>query len=400
MIQKLNNSTPVEKCLPATSVISDDTPGLRFQVKWIDSVEQMKANAAEWQRLFEMAQRPNFCFAPSFLIPAFEHLNEQGARLLVVESKSLTNDEDQPVWCVVIPLVSKRMFRVPVTTMEIWKHEQCFDATPLLRRDCANEAMRAAIEFLVAEGVSWLSSDTISADGEFGQLWHDLVKQHGHGEFVRQAFDRACFRPMEDHEAFTKKHVSKSIRKNTRRLLRRIVEQGEFDVIDSDPNSDFEKLARQFLEVEASGWKRESGTALICNESTKRFFLDMVEASAQAGLIRFLSLELDQQPVAMLCDLYSDRHGFSYKTGFDEAYSNFSPGLLAEVLNIEKMHGYDVEYVDSCTEPDNNTMNRIWGDRLAFQKSIVSLKPGLAAWILKSLPIAKGLAQRFRKQDA
>lgn len=403
MIQKLPDcadvvsSTALLKSPSQHSDLELDSPELEFTGKWISDTDQMKAQVEQWRRLSETAVRTNFCFEPSFLIPAFEHLNEVDAKLLVIEAPQMADPTAAKVWCAVIPVMPKKIYHLPFTALEIWKHDQCFDCTPLLRKDCAEDALRFAFQFLRSEGVSLLSADTVASGDGFGEMWSSVVEEVAASVFVREEFDRACFRPMDNHEDYIVKHVSKSIRKNTRRLSRRLEDEGEVEVVVSDASSDYEQLIQQFLEIEASGWKRESGTALVCKRSTKAFFESMVTASAEAGRVRFLSLNLDGKPVSILCDLYSPRHGFSYKTGFDDSYSAFSPGLLAEMFNLEKMHGYGIEYVDSCTEPDNNTMNRIWGHRLGFSKSIISLKSGLSALAVKTLPAVKKLAKRLKR---
>lgn len=399
MIQKLTDKDSVtgsRSVNDSRMSIEVDTPELIFQARWIEDVKGLQGGLEDWQRLTECALRPNFCFEPNFLIPAFEHLNEQGAKLLVVEAACLA-DSNQTVWCGIMPLVKTSVFKLPFAAMEIWKHDQCFDCTPILRSDCAAEALRYAFKFLKDQGVSLLSADTIANDDVFKAVWDQVVSDTRSATFVRQAFERACFRPAENHESYVKQHVSKSICKNTKRLGRRLAEQGELEFHVSDETSDFEQLADAFLEIEASGWKAESGTALMCKPSTEQFYRSMVEASAKRNRIRFLSVTLDREPIAMLSDLYSERHGFAYKTAFDESYSAYSPGLLAEVHNIEKMHDYQVDYVDSCTEPDNQTINRMWGQRLAFQKTIVALKGGPAQWAIKSLPTVKRWANHFRK---
>ena len=52
----------------------------------------------------------------------------------------------------------------------------------------------------------------------------------------------------------------------------------------------------------------------------------MVSRSAAHGKLSFLALRLDGIPIAMLCDLYSEGLGYSYKTVFDNELADFSPG--------------------------------------------------------------------------
>ena len=113
----------------------------------------------------------------------------------------------------------------------------------------------------------------------------------------------------------------------------------------------------------------------------------MVHESASAGRLVVLSILLDGNPIAMLCDFTTPTHGVAYKTAFDDAFQQYSPGLIAELENIEAVHQRSgMEWIDSATAADNQTMNRIWGQRLPFQNVLVSLQSGPSRWLVNRLP--------------
>jgi len=68
--------------------------------------------------------------------------------------------------------------------------------------------------------------------------------------------------------------------------------------------------------------------------------------------------------VAMKCNLISGDELFCFKIAHDESLSGFSPGVLLELDNMTIFHNERSERImDSCADPDNQMINRLWRDR-------------------------------------
>ena len=357
----------------------------------------LEALQFSWEDLAKNAVWKNIFFESNFLIPAFEHLNDGNARVLVVESTDKTCSNGQPLLCGLLPMTIKRIYGVPVSTLEIWKHDQCFDTTPLLREDYGTETLTHALEFLAREHVGLLSLDTVCAEPAFEDALSQSLRSLGLSRFQRDRIARPAFRPAESPEDYSARHVSKSLRKKVRRESRRLAKHGEVTFEVSGPEADYQQLADKFLEIERSGWKGEEGTALACDPTSEAFFKSMVARSASLGKARFSSLCLNGVPIAMMVDLASDGVLASYKTAFDNAYAQYSPGMNLEVQNVGLKHK-GIEFADSCTLPDNSLINRIWGQQVQFQSVVISLrKGGPSTWVTKLMPMIQGVAKRVRK---
>jgi CelD/BcsL family acetyltransferase involved in cellulose biosynthesis len=89
-----------------------------------------------------------------------------------------------------------------------------------------------------------------------------------------------------------------------------------------------------FLKLEASGWKGEAGTAILCGPATERLYRGFADAAARHGWLRLHLLELDGVLIAGSYDCAFAGAGYLLKTSFSEAHARFTPGLvlLAEVL--------------------------------------------------------------------
>lgn len=237
----------------------------------------------------------------------------------------------------------------------------------------------------------------MSAEPEFQSVLDHVIGERRCTLFLRDSFARAGFRPASSFDDFVQSFVSKSVRKNYRRLNRKLAELGEVSYELSDEFSDYKELARQFLEIESSGWKLESGTALACHCSTNDFYEELISRSSQAGKARFVALKLDGKPIAMISDIQSGPNIFAFKTAFDEHFSTFSPGVLVELKNIEYMHQSRIEMADSCTDPDNATINRIWGQKLQFQSVVIGLRPGMAQLATRLMPWIQATANKVKQ---
>ena len=212
MIQKLSQNSDLDQDL-VCDLLEQDPTMLRLEARWIDTVGELETLVPSWRRLAEMAVRENLLFDPGFLIPAFRHLSQGNVRVLVVEAP-VSDLFGTRILCGLIPLIQKKFYHVPLKCYEICRSEQCFDATPLIHKDCPFEVLQFVIEFLSADGASLLSMDTVCAESGFADLLLDVVQERRLGLFQRDKFSRAAFRPRATAEEFMVTNVSKSVRKN------------------------------------------------------------------------------------------------------------------------------------------------------------------------------------------
>ena len=368
-----------------------------LEVRWVDSIDELEQLQPEWERLAASSVWKNLSFEPYYLIPALIHLNTVKAKVLVVEAKDGGSTEGTKQIVGLVPLHQKAFRRLPLRCANVWRHDQSFDGTPLLHREYAVEAFQSIIRFLKKDKVQLFNLDSVSGSPSLRHAVVETVSDYGLSSFIRESWHRAAIIPVSDPNEYVSKHVSKSIKKTVRRLRRRLEEKGNVSIELSCDTDDYLQLAEQFLEIEASGWKGEQGTALASDESTRNFYLDLITRASVKGNARFVSMKLDGKPIAMISDLQSNGHVFSYKTAYDSAYSDYSVGLQNELQNVSLLQSRDVELADSCTDPDNERINRMWGQRIAFESLVLSLNPGLANWVVKCMPTLKRVASQIKR---
>ena len=139
--------------------------------------------------------------------------------------------------------------------------------------------------------------------------------------------------------------VSRNLRSQLGRRRRALEREGRLRFRTTAPApEELERDLVAFLRVEGSGWKAGSGTAILSDPRTERLYTDFARAAAAAGWLRLHLLELDGVPVAADLNCRFAGGTFLLKTGFDERYGQFSPGLVlrGEVLRtaIEEGSGF------------------------------------------------------------
>lgn len=377
-------------------IAEPDMPSDELRGRLIESLAEANELIPAWNRLMQVAVAPNPFFDPSFLLPAMQHLGNGKVSLLVIEAPRRNTSNTGIVICGLVPVVQRRIYGIPLRTLEVWKHDQCFDCTPLIRTDCKKQAWEFMLEFVNDElNTSLFSLNTVLGEGDFANLVTEKNFNSNLATFCRDAFTRACFKPTSDEETYFKTSVAKSTRKGTERLRRKLEKLGEVTT-DYFYNYDPE-LIRKFLELEASGWKGAGGTALASQPDTKSFFEDMMSKSMKDGKGVIAQISLNQQAIAMLVVLQQDSRTAQFKIAFDEQLKEFTPGTMVEFDEIRRMFTDEIEFSDSCADPNHSMINRLWHDRVRFQSLVIAKNKMLPRLAVSMMPIIQQFKFLFSK---
>jgi hypothetical protein len=237
--------------------------------------------------------------------------------------------------------------------------------------DASIECLRALLDWAVSEA-SMLQLLYVPANGPFDDALRAAART-----VVRTArFSRALLCKASSADAYMEEAMSGQLRRQLRRNERRLREQGMVP-ISVGPGGDIGEEIERFLELEASGWKGREGGALAASEANLRFGREVLDEAHRRGRLHMVGLDCGDRPVARRCSLLAADGSYAFKTAYDESYAAYSPGVLAEALSLREFHRLQgVAWMDSYTEPDNATVNRMWKDRRAMQ----SLAVGVGAW--------------------
>ncbi|MET4430126.1 CelD/BcsL family acetyltransferase involved in cellulose biosynthesis [Mycolicibacterium sp. 624] len=316
-----------------------------------------------WAELATRATEPNPCHEPEFFLSAVRHLRAPDSLALAVCGDESRIDACLPVWR------GRYWKRLPLQTIRTWQHPYAFLGAPLLDGADPAGAGQALITLLAD---SHRGDLLVLDDCPVGEGLHSglavAAQRCGTRVHADRPYQRAAILDTTDAIGLRGKHV-----KDLRRMRRRLEEKLDARLTVADLSADTATVAA-FLDLEASGWKGAGGSALAC--AHEAFFRSMCDEAALGERIRFLSLQADGRAVAMLCVLQSGGHRYWFKTAYDERLATYSPGrqLMIEattLLNTPPASGL----VDSCADPDNETINRMWTGRRRLATLLVPL-PG------------------------
>jgi CelD/BcsL family acetyltransferase involved in cellulose biosynthesis len=138
---------------------------------------------------------------------------------------------------------------------------------------------------------------------------------------------------------------SRNLRKQVNHRRNQLARQGPIELRVVRGGADLAPALDAALRLEGTAWKVRAGTAILSDPRRERLFRGFTAAAADRGWLRVVLLEVGGEPVA--ADLAVAFAGAAHvlKTGFDDRYERFSPGLVlrAEAIRAaidEGLTGY------------------------------------------------------------
>lgn len=273
-----------------------------------------------------------------------------------------------------IPLI--RRLNVPVvpgSVWSVWDHIHCFDTTPACEAD-PEALLDETFGFLRRRGASLLYWQDLPTDTPF----HARLVRYLADAGLRFEVTRSRVRPFLNARSgsgfdagaarLEGKHMAEF-----RRRRRRLEETGRLDMVVHRDSHDAGIWMQDFLRLEASGWKKEAGTAIACNDGERGFFEALMRGASARGQATVYSLELDGRPIAMTINLRSGEGEWSFKTAYCDSLSRYSPGALVNCeMTLGVLGDPSVAWVDSCMEYDGGILGKLWHDRREMVDLMIS----------------------------
>jgi CelD/BcsL family acetyltransferase involved in cellulose biosynthesis len=265
--------------------------------------------ATEWD---ELAQRAN---ASPFLRPGWVGAWWRAFGTGNMEIRTVTRDGRLAA---ILPVVRRHGALRSVTNDHTPRFgllaEDASAATELARTLFAQNPRRVSIAALDPIGLS-IKACQQAAD------------EAGYRVIVRP-FQRSPYLEVKGEWQEYESQLSRNLLDDLRKSDRRLSKQGKLSVEITDGRERPQELLDEGFAIEACGWKGTSGTAIQSRTDTLRFYTDVARWAASRGTFRLFFLRLDQRPLAMLYALEENGICHLLKSGFDPAFSRFSPGKL------------------------------------------------------------------------
>lgn len=327
-------------------------------------VEEMAPFVADWADLASRAIEPNGFLEPGFALEAARHFPARSRPQFALVWKGAAGAGRRLV--ALFPIVAPGLALGGATTRG-WLHKQAALATPLLDRDCAEEAAAALIDWLArrSPGAGALLFPTLPISGPaFAALTHAALAT-GRAWRVLDRRERAVLSPGGDPAELWTRNGSGKALSELRRRRRRLAEAGELTRrIYSDP-AEIPAATEAFLALEASGWKAKRG-ALLGHPSLATFVRSATRLLARERKCAIHSLELDGKPVAMGVVIESGGRSYFWKIAYDEDWRPQAPGVqLVFAITEAQTARAEIDMTDSCALPGHVMIERAWPERLA-----------------------------------
>jgi CelD/BcsL family acetyltransferase involved in cellulose biosynthesis len=135
-------------------------------------------------------------------------------------------------------------------------------------------------------------------------------------------------------------------RSNLRNRFKRLETVGPVEVEEITSSEGLAEALDRGLRIEASAWKAQAGTAIVCDGDIARFYAVFGQRAAERGWLRLQFLRAGAERVAFDYSLYYKGRIYLLKIGYDPAYAPYSPSNL---LVCRVLQG---AFEEGCTEYD------------------------------------------------
>ena len=191
--------------------------------------------------------------------------------------------------------------------------------------------------------------------------------------------------------------ASSNLRSQFGRKRRALERKGELVLRSYATPRDVDAKLETFFAIEGSGWKTRSGTAILSDPSTERFYRELARAAASEGWLRLRLLELEGAPIAGDYSLVFAGGEFLLKTGFDTSYASLSPGLVLRGEILRAAIDERLDFYDFLGGPDQYKLR--WTDEVRPRVTLRAFRgaAALPAFVYRSRvrPVLKSVRRRL-----
>jgi hypothetical protein len=195
-----------------------------------------------------------------------------------------------------------------------------------------------------------------------------------------KAFDRhvrPLLQPGDNRADYFEQRIGGKRARSLRRRQRRLAEIGAVAVVEAKGDDTLLRARDDFLALEASGWKGRLGTAAANSGAICDFIQEAVAGLGREGKVLIHRLVLNDKAIAATIALRSEDTVWGWKVAFDEAYADFSPGVLAVAgLTESLLADRTIAQSDSCATPNDTMAPQLWNERIAIADWLFPVSAG------------------------
>ncbi|MGQ7791971.1 GNAT family N-acetyltransferase [Faunimonas sp. B44] len=350
------------------------------------ALDELPALSREVEDLAARAVNANPFFEPAFLLPAAEALNPGGVQLATVRRDGRL--------ILFAPMVRARFPR----RMSVWTHPYAPLGVPLVDAS----ASEAAFATLLAGSAMMGCGPILFSDLPFASAAAETLRAAG-AECGMRVFEAAPFsRPV---LRLGDRKIRPSLgmlaapkhRKELRRQLRRLQDRQAVSFETARGEAEVATAFEAFVQIEASGWKGRRGTALAQHPAELAFARSAILGLARAGKAEIDLMRVGRTPAAAMIRITSGGLAIPWKTAFDEAHAQSSPGKqLMWRATANWLADGDLVEVDPVCEEGNPMLSMLWRDSEPYGTLVVG-GAGASAIVAGLLDAKSRIRKRLRR---
>lgn len=340
------------------------------------SLAELGSIVPAWEKLARAALEPNPFYESWMLLPALREFSAgQDVRVaLVWQGDELSG---------LFPFQRSARYKgLPASALTSWVHAHCLLCTPLVRADSARACLEALFDWCDA---SFIEFRYLPAGEPFHRALGEALAARG----VKATINRAWSRGLLRKNGAT---ISGQLRRQFAKKERRLAERGRFEHVTLQPQDDVQRWIEDFMRLEAAGWKGREGSAMACTEANRRYATEIFSAAFRRGRLLMCGLDFEGRAIGRRSSFLAGNGAYAFKTAYDEALAEFSPGVMLELDNIRQLDATPgLDWMDAFTEDANLALDRMWPDKREMESLAVPVGAwgGVAAAALPALRWAK-----------
>jgi hypothetical protein len=250
----------------------------------------------------------------------------------------------------------------------------------------------------------------VPENGPFAKALDVVLANSGRASATFGQHQRALLDPADQRIGYLDRAMSSGRRKELRRQRRRLQDIAPVTFNTACDTDDVGSALKDFLVLEASGWKGLAQTAAANDAATRRFVETAVGTLAAEGKARIDRLFLNGSPIAATVTLISGDTAWCWKIAYSEGVSRFSPGVqLVLDLTADVLTERHIARVDSCATADHPMIDHVWRERLVVSDRLIAVRQAAFSFTLAcmienarrfAIATAKTLRDRLRPKKS
>jgi len=262
--------------------------------------------------------------------------------------------------------------------------------------DWVQSFVPAVYDFLNGSFSCWskLVLNYLPADSSACGAWIDFCRRN-RVPIEIQCDDRVPFIRVEDSSRDARALLSPKYSKEIMRKIRALEKRGDLEFTVVRDSSEFEEQFEAFLRVEASGWKGKDGGAIVLQQDTLKFWLNVAKGAAEMGRLRLYLLRCGGRAIAGELGVIWGGRFFCLKIAYDEEYSNFAPGIMMTLHALKAcLEDPTISVYDRCGELP--LMLKSAAEYYPTRRLVIASKSPLYRLFFRGRLVAKSMLRLYR----